>query len=148
MHKFSVVKILPYTVEQMYKLILDIEKYPQFLPWCSRGEVIECDDDVVVADLTINFKAFSESYRSKIALSPTSPEYAAVDVEMIEGPFKYLSNLWRLKRVDSGVEVEFYVDFAFKSTLLDKVIGLIFESACKKMVESFEQRARELYGDQ
>ncbi len=146
MHKFSVTKSLPYTVKQIYDLILDVEKYPEFLPWCAAGRVVETNEENIIADLVISFKAFSEQYRSKISLSPPTDGYAAIDVEMIEGPFKYLSNFWRLKEISTGVEIDFYVDFAFKSVILDKILGLVFESASKQMIDAFEIRAQQLYG--
>ncbi len=137
-----------FSVDQLYQLVVDIEKYPEFLPWCSAARILEETEHQIVADLIISFKAFTEHYRSQVELSPPRSGKAAVDVSLISGPFKYLNNNWKFKTLkNGGTLIEFYIDFEFKSALLQKLIGLLFNKACQKMVDSFEARAKELFGN-
>lgn len=137
-----------YSISQLYELVTDIEKYPEFLPWCSAARIIEETDSSIVADLIISFKAFTEHYRSQVELNPPKAGKAAVSVSLISGPFKYLNNNWKFKTLkNGGTLIEFYIDFEFKSALLQKLIGLLFNRACQKMVDSFEARAKELFGN-
>jgi coenzyme Q-binding protein COQ10 len=136
-----------FSVEQLYQLVVDIEKYPEFLPWCSAARVLEETDHYIVADLIISFKAFTEHYRSQVDISPPKGGKASVEVSLISGPFKHLNNNWKFKSLkNGGTLIEFYIDFEFKSALLQKLIGLLFNRACQKMVDSFEARAKELFG--
>ncbi len=136
-----------YSVEQLYQLVVDIEQYPEFLPWCSAARVLEETDHYIVADLIISFKAFTEHYRSQVALTPPKKGKAAVEVSLISGPFKRLNNNWKFETLkNGGTLIEFYIDFEFKSALLQKLIGLLFNKACQKMVASFEARAKDLFG--
>jgi coenzyme Q-binding protein COQ10 len=136
-----------FSVEQLYQLVVDIEKYPEFLPWCTAARVLEESDHMMVADLIISFKAFTEHYRSQVDLIPPNKGEAAVNVSLISGPFKHLNNNWKFKtKKNGGTLIEFFIDFEFKSALLQNLIGLLFNKACQKMVESFEVRAKDLFG--
>ena len=146
MHKFEVNKTLNYTIDQVYNLIIDVDKYHEFLPWCGGSRIVEEYDDYFIADMVIKFKLYSEKYRSKVLVSPPKSGVAEIDVDMIEGPFRYLTNCWKLVKKQDKTEVSFFVDFRFKSSLLDKMVGLVFESACKRMIEAFEERADKVYG--
>ena len=96
------------------------------------------------ADLVVRFKVFQERFVSKVTLHPTSQ----IDVEYINGPFRYLNNHWRFIETDKGgCTIDFYVDFEFRSKVLQKLIGLLFNEAVSRMVGAFEARARQLYGD-
>jgi coenzyme Q-binding protein COQ10 len=134
-----------HSAEQIYNIVIDIEKYPEFLPWCSDAEVISRTENEIIADLTINFQGFKESYRSKVELSPPSEGVAGVNVVMISGPFTHLHNIWKIEEIDEGVKISFFIDFEFKSFLLGKIMGAFFSVACHKMVKAFEDRANELY---
>jgi coenzyme Q-binding protein COQ10 len=132
---------LPYRPEQMFALVADIERYPEFLPWCVGARIRRRDGDTVHADLVIGFKMFRERFTSKVVLSPPG----RIDVEYAEGPFRYLRNHWTFLPTEEGCEVDFYVDFEFRSLVLQKVIGVVFTEAVKRMVAAFESRARQLY---
>ena len=134
---------LPYTPEQLYDLVSQVERYPEFLPWCKASRITKREGDVFWADLVIAFKVFRERFTSKVTLHPKE----GVDVEYINGPFRYLNNHWRfLPADDGGCIVDFYVDFEFRSRMLQGLIGMLFNEAVQRMVAAFETRAAKLYG--
>jgi coenzyme Q-binding protein COQ10 len=133
---------LPYTPEQLFALVADIERYPEFLPWCVGARIREREPNLVVADLVIGFKMFRERFTSRVALD--APR--RIDVTYAEGPFRYLNNHWSFMPVAGGCRVGFFVDFAFKSRLMQRVIEMLFGEAVRRMVGAFEKRARALYG--
>ncbi|MBX2854752.1 MAG: type II toxin-antitoxin system RatA family toxin [Rhodobacteraceae bacterium] len=141
---------VPYTPDQMYQLVADIERYPEFLPWTSacrvrsRSPLPEGGGEVVEADLVISFKVFRERFGSRITLRP---EARTIDVEYLDGPFKYLKNHWYFSENEDGsATVDFFVDFEFKNILLQRLIGLVFNEAMQRVVRAFERRAEALYG--
>lgn len=137
-------RILPYTPDQLYALVAGVEHYPKFLPWCLGARIRERSERLMVADLIIGFKMFRERFTSRVTLSP---EAKRIDVEYTDGPFKYLKNHWIFLPHPHGCEIDFYVDFEFRSKLLQKTIELLFNEAVKRMVGAFETRARQLYGE-
>jgi coenzyme Q-binding protein COQ10 len=136
-------RILPYTAREVYDLVADIESYPEFLPWCTAARVRRRTQDTIHADLVITFKMFRERFGSKVTLNP--PE--AIEVRYLDGPFRYLENQWRFRdRPEGGCLIDFYVDFEFRSRVLQKVIEVLFSEAVRRLVGAFEKRAQELYG--
>ena len=135
-------RTLRYTPEQLFDMVADVRRYPEFLPWCVGARVVSHTDKEVVADLTIGFKMFRETFRSHVSLERPSH----VHVRYLTGPFRYLNNHWRFNPVNGGTEVDFFVDFEFRSRLLQAVIGTVFNEAVRLMVRSFERRAMQLYG--
>ncbi|HET8728097.1 MAG TPA: type II toxin-antitoxin system RatA family toxin [Alphaproteobacteria bacterium] len=135
-------RVLPYTPEQLFDLVADVEKYPRFLPWCIACRVRKRTGDTIVADLVIGFKMFRERFTSEVELH--RPD--CIDVQYIEGPLKHLNNHWKFLPHPTGCEIDFYVDFEFRSKLLQSLIGTLFNEAFKRMVAAFEARAKELYG--
>ena len=135
-------RVLPYTPEQLFALVADIERYPEFLPWCRAARIRERSPGLVVADLVIGFRMFRERFTSRVALDPPG----RIDVTYAEGPFRYLTNHWLFERVPGGCRIDFFVDFEFKSRLMQRVIELLFAEAVRRMVAAFEARARDLYG--
>jgi len=134
---------LPYTAEQLFDLVADVERYPEFLPWCVGARIRERKENVLVADLLIGFKMVRERFTSRVTLN--RPE--RIDVAYSEGPFKYLNNHWIfLPQAEGGCMIDFFVDFEFHSRMLQKVIAVLFNEAVKRMVSAFEKRARDLYG--
>lgn len=140
-------RTMPYTAEQMYDLVADIGSYDQFLPWISAVRIRSSEDtqhgQVVEADLVVSFKVFRERFGSRVTMRPDTRQ---IDVEYLEGPFKYLKNHWKFVELDEGCEIDFFVDFEFKSRALQMVIGLVFNEAMQRIVRAFEERARTLYG--
>jgi coenzyme Q-binding protein COQ10 len=135
-------KVLPYSPEQMFDLVADVGKYPTFLPWCVGARVKSQTDTQLVADLTIGFGPFRESFTSRVQLD--RPHQVQVKYE--NGPFRYLNNQWTFEPNPKGCNVKFYVDFEFKSRVLQAAIGVVFNNAVKLMVNAFLKRAREVYG--
>lgn len=134
---------LPYTSEQMFDLVADIEKYPEFLPWCLGARVTHSGPDKVVADVIIGFKMFRESFTTTDMLDRPN----RIDVSYTRGPFKYLKNHWIFTPAkDGGCQIDFFVDFEFRSRLLGGAMGLVFEEAVRRMVSAFDNRAAVLYG--
>jgi len=134
---------LPYTEEQLFELVADVERYPDFLPWCLAARIRKREGDVFWADLVIGFKMIRERFTSRVAL--TRPD--RVDVTYTEGPFKYLNNHWVFEPAeDGGTWIDFYVDFEFRSRMLQKVIQPLFSEAVARMVHAFEVRAAQMYG--
>jgi len=134
---------LPYTPEQLYDLVADIEKYPEFLPWCGAVRILSQSETELLADLSVGYKFFRETFRSRVHLTPKT----RIDVEYINGPFHYLNNHWVFKkRADSGTDIDFFIDFEFKSKLFQSATQMVFEAAFDRMLDAFEVRAREVYG--
>ncbi len=134
---------LPYTPEQLYDLVADVEKYPEFLPWCMAVRILSKSDSEILADLIVGYKFMRETFRSRVHLTPKT----RIEVEYIQGPFHYLNNHWEFKDAkDKGTDIEFYIDFQFKSSLLQKGIQVVFESAFNQMLSAFEKRAQQIYG--
>lgn len=135
-------RILPYTPEQLFDLVADVERYPEFLPWCVGARVRERRDDLIIADLLIGFRMFRERFTSKVTLDRPR----RIDVAYSEGPFRYLDNHWVFEPVEGGCRIDFFVDFEFRSAILQKLIGVLFNEAVRRMVAAFETRAQRLYG--
>lgn len=136
-------RVLPYTPEQMFELVSDIERYPEFLPWCLACRVKRRpSDDEVVADMVIGFKMFRERFTSRVACHSSR----RIDVSYEDGPFKYMKNHWLFEDHPDGCLIDFYVDFEFRSRLLQSAIGAVFNEAVRRMIQAFEARAQQLYG--
>jgi coenzyme Q-binding protein COQ10 len=138
---------LPFSAEQLYKLVADVESYPKFLPWCVATRIRqrhqEGDAVVELSDMVIGFKMLREKYTSRVTLRE-----GRIDVEYVEGPFKYLTNHWIFEQQpDGGCVIDFYIDFEFRSKMLQKIMGGLFNEAVKLMVGAFERRARQIYGE-
>ncbi|WP_119458672.1 type II toxin-antitoxin system RatA family toxin [Rhodospirillaceae bacterium SYSU D60014] len=137
-------RLLPYKPEDLFNLVADVESYPEFLPWCLAARVRKREGDTVEADLVIGFKMVRERFTSRVHLN--RPEMR-IDVAYTKGPFRYLNNHWKFDPgPDGGCLLDFYVDFEFRSALLQKIIGTLFNEAVRRMVAAFEARARQLYG--
>ena len=135
-------RLVPYQPEQLYDLVADVGKYPQFLPWCVGARVRTRTDDLLRADLTIGFGPFRETFASRVTLNP----HSRIDVSYEKGPFRYLNNHWIFASDPRGSQVDFFVDFEFRSRILQAAIGVVFHEAVRRMVNAFEIRARAVYG--
>jgi len=135
-------RVISYTPAQMYDLVADIERYPEFLPWCVDVRKVSEKNNVVEAQVAVGFKALRERFTSRNTLTPKS----RIEVEYLNGPFRYLNNHWIFHPHAKGCEVEFFIDFEFKSKLLQVVMGPLFNEAVRIMVRAFENRARTIYG--
>ena len=133
---------LPYTPEQMYDMVADVAKYPQFLPWVTAMRVRSDSETETLADMIVGFKGLRETFTSRVQKS--RPD--AITVDYIEGPLKYLRNEWRFKPDGQGCLVDFSVDFAFKNRVFEMLAGQVFGVALRRMIGAFEDRAAKLYG--
>lgn len=135
-------RVLRYSREELFQLVADVHRYPEFLPWCVGARIVSREENRLTADLTIGFKLFRETFRSEVTLDRPNQ----VRVRYLNGPFRYLDNTWTFREVEGGTEVDFFVDFEFRSRLLQAVIGTVFNEAVRLMVRAFERRAMQLYG--
>ncbi len=138
-------RVLPYSPDQLFDLVADIERYPEFLPWCLAARILRREGDTLSADLLIGFKMVREKFTSRVTLDRANHR---IDVTYEEGPFRFLNNHWVFQPADDGrSHVDFHVEFEFRSALLAKIIGVLFHEAVRRMVHAFETRAKQLYGE-
>ncbi len=144
----SEIRHSPYAPQQLFALVADIERYPEFLPWCRAARVTQRFDDHFIGELIISFSHLTERYASKVTpIAPSESQEGRIEVELVNGPFHHLNNHWRfVLREDGGTDIHFAVDFQFKSKWLEKLIGGLFTRACEKMGAAFITRADALYG--
>ena len=135
-------KLVPYRPDQLFDLVADVGRYPQFLPWCAGARVRTRTDAELVADLTIGFGPFRESFTSRVTLDRPG----MIKVRYENGPFRYLNNQWKFAPDPRGCRVDFFVDFEFRSRVLKAAIGVVFNEAVRRMVNAFIKRARDVYG--
>ncbi len=142
-------RILPYQAQQMYDLVADVERYPEFLPWCSaarvRSRAPQGDGrEVMLADLVIAFSVFRERFGSRVLLDAAA---GRIETEYLDGPFRHLGSLWVFRDLEGqGCAVEFHVDFEFRNLIFRKLAGVVFNEAMHSIVRAFEVRAHALYG--
>ena len=142
-------RVLPHTPIQLFDLVADVESYPDFLPWCLAVRVKESDPPhpsnshtFIIADMVIGFKIFRERFTSRVECRRPG----RIDVKYTNGPFRYLNNHWVFTEIGkTSCEIDFFVDFEFRSIILQKAIGIVFNEAVQKMVDAFEARAHVLY---
>lgn len=132
---------LAYTPEQLFELVADVQSYPQFLPWVAATRIRERSPTHLVADMSVGFSVFRESFRSKVTLE--RPD--RIHVDYLSGPMKYLRNEWRFRAADGGTIIDFDVEFEFKTKLFERAAGAVFNEAFRRMVAAFERRACVLY---
>jgi coenzyme Q-binding protein COQ10 len=144
----SETRVLPYSARQMYDLVADVARYPEFIPWtiATRVRSVEAegpDHDVMLADMVVGFKMFRETFLSRVDLYP---EALKIDTAYIDGPFKHLISNWAFEDAEGGCKVQFHVDFEFKNRLLQGAAGLFFMDAMQRIVRAYEARAAALHG--
>ncbi len=135
-------RVIRHTPKNLFNLVADVKKYPEFLPWCLGARIKNKTNTSFEADLLIGFSIYKEIYSSKVFLD--EKKYKIL-VEYKDGPFEYLQNYWIFQENPAGCKIEFMVDFKFKSVFLQTLMETLFNEAVKKMVKAFESRANELY---
>ncbi len=136
-------RVLPFTPEQLFDLVADVERYPEFLPWCQATRVTRREGNVFFSDMVIGFKMIRERFTTKVTLDRPR----RIDVSYLSGPMRYLNNHWIFIPHGNGhCLIDFYVDFEFRSPFLQRMIGVLFNEAVRRMVGAFETRAYQLYG--
>jgi coenzyme Q-binding protein COQ10 len=137
---------VPFSAEQIYDLVVDVKRYPEFLPWCVQTKIYNQQESQFIAELVVNFKGFRESFRTLDRLYPKT----RVQVQLHSGPFEKLENEWRFTPVHTTggtqeTRVDFFIDFSFKSRLLNMTLGPVFAHASKTMLDAFRKRAFIVY---
>jgi coenzyme Q-binding protein COQ10 len=140
---------VPYAADDMFALVAAIDRYPEFLPWCSGARIRRRDRDgeneVLLADLIVSYKVFREQFTSRVTLDRQGRK---IDVAYVQGPFKYLHNKWYFEALpEGGTRIHFFIDFEFRSATLQKMIGAMFSRAFAKMMQAFIDRADALHGE-
>lgn len=148
MPMFNSTRRVKHSPAEMYALVADVERYPQFLPLCEgltvrRRTPREGGGEVLLADMTVGYKAIRETFTSRVTLDPANLK---ILVEYVDGPFRYLENRWSFKPLDSGSEVGFFISYEFASRMLGLLMGAMFDKAFRRFAEAFEKRADMIYG--
>ena len=142
----SIKKEIPCSKENLIKMVLDIEKYPEFVPWCLSGLIHsknEKDDKVeITADLTIGKSFFNETYKSFVIYDKSAD---SIHVTNMNGPLKHLENKWFFKRKGKNSEIDFHIDFELKNKILNMFMVKSFDIGLKKIADAFEKRAIDLF---
>lgn len=147
MPSFKTTRRVNHSADQMFALIADVEKYPEFLPLCEALSIRDTrqrdDKEMLVADMTVGYKAIRETFTSRVLLNANENR---IDVSYVDGPFKYLDNRWTFTDIGDGTsDVHFYIDYEFKSKMLGVLMGSMFDRAFRMFAEAFEKRADEIY---
>ena len=147
MPKFETTRTVRHTAAQMFDLVADVERYPEFLPLCSRLDIRSRREKegktLLIADMTVAFKLVRETFTSQVLLKPDERE---INVKYVDGPFRYLDNRWNFVDVPVGCEVRFFIDYEFKSRTLGLLMGSMFDYAFRRFAQAFEERADAIYG--
>ncbi len=156
MPKFETVRRVSHSPDEMFALVADVERYPEFLPLCEALNVRSRRErdgaTLLVADMTVGFKAIRETFVTQVLLKPAERR---IDVKYLEGPFRYLENRWTFLPAQlqtgtgtaaAGCDVSFFIDYEFRSRVLGAVMGAMFDRAFRMFAEAFEKRADAVYG--
>lgn len=140
-------RVVAYTPMQLFELVADVPRYPEFLPWCHAGRIRRREGaNVQIAELAIGFGPFHEKFASRVVLASDDPGGPRIETTGIEGPFRRLVSRWIFHPHPDGCQIDFELEFDFRSMLLQQTVRLLFAEAVKRMVSAFEARAKALYG--
>jgi coenzyme Q-binding protein COQ10 len=141
----STSRIVPYSADEMFRIVADVEKYPEFLPWVSALHIVSREQvkgrDVLKARMTVGFRSFRESYTSRVNLDPVG---RTIDVVQTDGPFRVLENHWRFTPEGAGCKIDFSIQFEFRNPILNAVAGAAFGRVMMRTEDAFIDRARAL----
>lgn len=141
--RISETRTLQWSAEQMFDLVADVKRYPEFLPWVVATRIRSDGETVMVADMLVGFNALREKFTSKVF----KDRPRMIDVDYLDGPMRELDNKWVFRpNPDGGCTIDFTVDFAFRNAIFEALAGQYFDRAFRKMVSAFETRAAVLYG--
>lgn len=136
---------VPYSAAEMFALVADVERYPDFIPWCVALRVVEREEKALLADMVVAYRVFRERFRSRVTLDPAAGRITA---EYVDGPFRSLKNEWTFRdRAEGGSTIEFLIDFEFRNFLLQATAQTVFDRAFAKMADAFVSRAKAVYGE-
>lgn len=147
MPSFETRRQVPFTTHEMFDLVADVERYPEFLPLCEGLRVLSRDGEgdlrTLVAAMDVGYKGIRETFTSRVTLDRNIP---SVRTDLVQGPFNKLVNTWDFTATPGGCEVRFFIDYEFKSMLLQILVGGLFQQAFGRFAEAFEERAHTIYG--
>jgi coenzyme Q-binding protein COQ10 len=149
MPRFSTKRRVGHSASDMFDLVADVEKYPRFVPMCSAMKVRSRTEkaegiSVIVAAMTVAYKLIHQTFTSRVTLDRPN---LTILVEYLDGPFSHMQNRWEFHPVNGeSCEVEFFIDYEFKSRTLSMLMGAMFETVFRRMAAAFEKRAAEVYG--
>ncbi len=148
MPSFRTTRQVAHSPVEMFALVADVARYPEFLPLCEglavrRRTTGEGGTEVLVADMTVGYKALRETFTSRVTLDPAKNK---ILVEYIDGPFRHLENRWSFVEKNGGCEIGFFITYEFASRMLGLLMGTMFDRAFRKFAEAFEARADVVYG--
>ena len=148
MPQFRTKRRVRHAADEMFDLVADMERYPEFVPLCQSMRVLRRTAgaegiETVVADMTVAYKLVRETFTSRVTLDHPNLQ---ILVEYLEGPFSHLENRWTFRPTgEDSCEVEFYIDYEFRSRMLGILMGAMFETAFRRFAQAFEQRADQIY---
>jgi len=148
MPQFSTKRRVQHPARDMFGLVADVEKYPQFVPLCSalkvRSRAEKDSVTILVADMTVAYKIIRETFTSRVTLDRPNLK---ILVEYLNGPFKRMQNRWTFHPVGEDIcDIEFFIDYEFRSRTLAALMGAMFDAAFRRFAVAFEKRADEIYG--
>jgi len=146
--QFETTRRVPHSAADMFALVADVETYPEFLPLCEaltvRSRKERDGKTLLVADMTVGYKAIRETFTTQVLLNPADN---LIDAKYVDGPFRHLNNRWRFEPLpEGGSSVHFFIDYEFKSRILGALMGAVFERAFRMFTDAFEKRANAVYG--
>ena len=143
MHSFEESRVLPCSAKDMYNAVMDIEAYPDFLPWVADAKILTRDKDELSAELVAELAGVRYSFKTLDRFMPGK----LVEIRLLDGPFKLLESLWSFEQLgEDSCRVHFSIEFEFKNMMLDMVASPIFSAVCRSMVHAFEKRATAIKG--
>lgn len=150
MPELSTTRRVRHAASQMFDLVADVERYPEFVPLCQslrvRKRIKEDGKEIIVADMTVAYKLVRETFTSRVTLDRSNLQ---ILVEYLEGPFRRLSNTWSFRSVENHVcDVKFFIAYEFRSRTLGLLMGAMFDAAFRRFAAAFERRADQVYGTQ
>lgn len=148
MPQYETTRVVKHSPDQMFALVADVERYPEFLPMCEALSIRSRRErdgvTLLVADMTVGYKAIRETFTSQVVLKPADNR---IDVKYIDGPFRYLNNRWRFEEAPGGgTSIHFFIDYEFKNRILGALMGAMFDRAFRMFAEAFEKRADAIFG--
>jgi coenzyme Q-binding protein COQ10 len=149
MPRFSTRRRVRHAAVEMFDLVADVDRYPEFVPLCRALKVksrVEKEDgiEVLVADMTVAYKLVRETFTSRVTLDRPKLQ---ILVEYLSGPFSHLQNRWSFRAVDEHIcDVEFFIEYEFRSRVLAALMGAMFDAAFRRFADAFEKRADQIYG--
>ena len=146
MSSASIKKIIPCKKDQLVEMVLDIEKYPEFVPWCIEGKIHDKDEseDLIFfkGDLKVGKSFLNETFSSHVSYHKEKNKIIVIN---LDGPLKHLKNEWKFKEINNSTQLEFFIDFELKNSILNSIMKKSFELGLNKIAKSFEERAIKLY---